>query len=112
MKKIEAIIRHHKLDDVRNALVEMGVSGMTVMEVRGSGHAPGHIELYRGREYAVDFTPRVKLEVLVSDETCAETVRTIATAARTGQVGDGRILVSRLAEVVRVRTGETGNDAI
>ena len=112
MKKIEAIIRHHKLDDVRNALVEHGVSGMMVSEVRGTGHAPGHIEVYRGQEYAVDFTPRVKVEVIVSDENCAETVRVIATAARTGEVGDGRILISKLAEVVRVRTGETGSDAI
>lgn len=112
MKKIEAIIRHHKLDDVRNALVAFGVHGMTVSEVRGSGHAPGHVEVYRGQEYAVDFTPRVKIEVIVDDDACSETVRQIATAARTGQIGDGRILVSKLAEVVRVRTGETGSDAI
>ncbi len=112
MRKIEAIIRHHKLDDVRNALVAGGVQGMTVSEVRGSGHAPGHVEVYRGQEYAVDFTPRVKVEVVVTDDACAETVRLIAAAARTGEVGDGRILVSRLAEVVRVRTGESGRDAI
>lgn len=112
MKKIEAIIRHHKLDDVRSALVSAGVQGMTVSEVRGSGHAPGHVELYRGQEYAVDFTPRVKVEVIVSDEISNETVTLIATAARTGQVGDGRILVSKLDEVVRVRTGESGEEAI
>lgn len=112
MKKIEAIIRHHKLDDVRNALVAAGVQGMTVSEVRGSGHAPGHVEVYRGQEYAVDFAPRVKVEVIVGDEQSADTVRTIAAAARTGEVGDGRILVSKLAEVIRVRTGESGRDAL
>jgi nitrogen regulatory protein P-II 1 len=112
MKKLEAIIRHHKLDEVRNALVEAGVHGVTVTEVRGHGTAKGHVEIYRGQEYAVDFTPRLKVEVLVGDDQYAAAVEAITRAARTGQVGDGRILVTRLAEVVRVRTGETGEDAI
>jgi nitrogen regulatory protein P-II 1 len=112
MKKIEAIIRHHKLDDVRAALVTLGVQGMTVTEVRGSGQAPGHVEVYRGQEYAVDFTPRILVEVIVADEQSTPTVQAIVQAARTGQIGDGRVLVTRLAEVVRVRTGETGDDAI
>ncbi|MDX1969411.1 MAG: P-II family nitrogen regulator [Planctomycetaceae bacterium] len=112
MKKIEAVIRHHKLDDVRAALVNLGVHGMTVSEVRGSGNAPGHVEVYRGQEYAVDFTPRTKVEVIVADAACQATVQAIVTAARTGQIGDGRVMITRLAEVVRVRTGETGDDAV
>ncbi len=112
MKKIEAVIRHHKLDDVRAALVKLGVHGMTVSEVRGSGNAPGHVEVYRGQEYAVDFTPRTKVEVVVADAASQATVQAIVTAARTGQVGDGRVMITRLAEVVRVRTGETGDDAV
>lgn len=112
MKKIEAIIRHHKLDDVREALVEAGVHGITVTEVRGHGTARGHTEVYRGQEYAVDFTPRLKVEVLVADGLYPAVMQAISTAARTGQVGDGRIFVTNLSEVVRVRTGETGDDAI
>jgi len=112
MKKIEAIIRHHKLDDVRTALVTLGVHGITVSEVRGSGHTPSHTEVYRGQEYAVDFTPRVKVEVAVTNADCAETVRTIVKAARTGEVGDGCVLVLPLNDAVRVRTGETGDDAL
>ncbi|MBI1347571.1 P-II family nitrogen regulator [bacterium] len=112
MKKIEAIIRYHKLDEVRNALVTLGVQGITVSEVRGSGHTPSHTEVYRGLEYAVDFTPRIKLEVAVADIDCSHTVRTIVTAARTGEVGDGCVLVMPLDEAVRVRTGETGDDAL
>lgn len=112
MKKIEAIIRHHKLDEVRNALVEAGVHGVTVAEVRGLGEAKGHTEIYRGLEYAVDFAPRLKVEVLVTDDQYPAAMQAIVRAARTGQVGDGRILVTRLAEVVRVRTGETGEEAI
>jgi nitrogen regulatory protein P-II 1 len=112
MKKLEAIIRHHKLDEVRNALVAAGVHGVTVTEVRGHGSAKGHVEIYRGQEYAVDFTARLKVEVLVGDDQYAAAVEAITRAARTGQVGDGRILVTRLAEVVRVRTGEMGEDAI
>jgi nitrogen regulatory protein P-II 1 len=112
MKKIEAIIRHHKLDEVRGALVEAGVHGITVTEVRGLGGAKGHTEIYRGQEYAVDFTPRLKVEVLVTDDQYPLAMQAITSAARTGQVGDGRIFVSRLAEVVRVRTGEAGEEAI
>lgn len=112
MKKIEAIIRHHKLDDVRAALIAIGVHGITASEVRGSGHAPSHTEVYRGLEYAVDFTPKIKLEIVVTDADCPETVRAIMNAARTGQVGDGCILVIPLQETVRVRTGETGDDAV
>ncbi|MDZ4687614.1 MAG: P-II family nitrogen regulator [Planctomycetaceae bacterium] len=112
MKKIEAIIRHHKLDEVRQALLEVGVHGVTVTEVRGLGGSKGHLEIYRGQEYAVDFTPRLKVEVLVTDRQYAPATEAIIKAARTGQVGDGRILVTKLAEVVRVRTGETGEDAI
>jgi nitrogen regulatory protein P-II 1 len=112
MKKIEAIIRHFKLDDVKAALMRVGVQGMTVAEVRGCGRARPQPELYRGQEYAVDFQPRVKLEVVVGDENWRVAVQALAEAARTGQVGDGRIFVSSLDEVVRVRTGETGPQAI
>jgi nitrogen regulatory protein P-II 1 len=112
MKKLEAIIRHHKLDEVRNALVEAGVHGITVTEVRGFGGAKGHVEIYRGQEYAVDFSPRIKVEVLVTDDQFPAAMQAITRAARTGQVGDGRILVSKLADVIRVRTGEAGEDAI
>jgi nitrogen regulatory protein P-II 1 len=112
MKKIEAIIRHHKLDEVREALVAAGVHGITVTEVRGLGGAKGHTEVYRGQEYAVDFAPRLKIEVLVTSDQYAPAMQAITTAARTGEVGDGRILVTKLAEVVRVRTGESGADAI
>lgn len=112
MKKIEAIVRHHKLDDVRQALVEAGVHGITVTEVRGFGGAKGHTEIYRGQEYAVDFTPRLKVEVLVTDDQYGGAMTAITRAARTGQTGDGRIFVSKLADVIRVRTGEAGEDAI
>lgn len=112
MKKIEAIIRHHKLDEVKAALAQVGVQGMTVSEVRGLGRAKVQTEVYRGQEYSVDLTPRLKIEVVVDDQGCQPIMAALISAARTGQVGDGRIYVSRLEDVVRVRTGETGTDAI
>ena len=111
MKKIEAIVRHHKLDDVKNALVAVGLHGMTVTEVRGFGRQRGHTETYRGTEYTVDYVPKVKIEVVVGDDS-ATAVTAIVTAARTGQVGDGKIFITNLADVIRVRTGETGASAI
>lgn len=112
MKKIEAIIRHFKLEDVKNALTEHGVSGMTITEVRGFGRQKGHTEIYRGTEYSVDFVPKVKLEVVVDTSKLQTVVDTIVKAAQTGQIGDGKIFVSDLSEVVRIRTGETGGDAV
>ena len=112
MKKIEAIIRHFKLEDVKNALVEKGISGMTITEVRGFGRQKGHTEMYRGTEYRVDFVPKVKVEVVVDDTKSAVAVAAIVKAAQTGQIGDGKIFVTNLAETVRIRTGETGTDAI
>ena len=112
MKKIEAIVRHFKLEDVKNALSEQGVTGMTITEVRGFGRQKGHTEMYRGTEYAVDFVPKVKIEVVVADSGLQSVVDTIMNAARTGQIGDGKIFVSDLAESVRIRTGEQGDEAI
>lgn len=112
MKKIEAVIRHYKLEDVKNALTGAGVEGMTVTEVRGFGRQRGHKEMYRGAEYTVDFLPKVKLEVVVSDAMVREIVDTIIRVARTGQIGDGKIFVSDLAEVIRIRTGETSEEAL
>jgi nitrogen regulatory protein P-II 1 len=112
MKKIEAVIRHYKLEDVKNALSEQGVQGMTLTEVRGFGRQKGHTEMYRGTEYAVDFVPKVKIEVVVGDDVSAKVISAIVDASRTGQVGDGKIFVSALLDVVRVRTGETGAAAI
>ncbi len=112
MKKVEAIIRHFKLEDVKNALTEQGVQGMTLVEVRGFGRQKGHTEMYRGTEYAVDFVPKVKLEIVVSDDKLQKVVDTIIRLAQTGQIGDGKIFVSDLREVVRIRTGETGGDAL
>ena len=112
MKKIEAILRHFKLEEVKDALNEIGIKGMTVTEVRGFGRQRGHTETYRGAEYSVDFLPKVKLEVVVSDGEAQTVIDKIMTVARTGQVGDGKIFVSDLAEVVRIRTGETAADAI
>lgn len=112
MKKIEAIIRHFKLEDVKNALSEQGVSGMTITEVRGFGRQKGHTEMYRGTEYTVDFVPKVKLEVVVDDGKLQATINTIVKAAQTGQIGDGKIFVYELSEAVRIRTGETGKDAV
>jgi nitrogen regulatory protein P-II 1 len=112
MKKIEAIIRHFKLEDVKNALVEKSITGMTITEVRGFGRQKGHTEMYRGTEYRVDFVPKVKVEVVVDDTKLSTALDTITKAAQTGQIGDGKIFVSDLADVVRIRTGETGKEAI
>ena len=112
MKKIEAIVRHFKVEDVKEALTKAGVQGMTVSEVRGFGRQRGHKEVYRGAEYTVDFLPKVKIEAVVDDSTVKAAVDAIITAARTGNVGDGKIFVTSLAEVVRIRTGESGASAI
>lgn len=112
VKKIEAVIRHYKLEDVKNALSQVGVQGMTVNEVRGFGRQRGQKETYRGAEYTVDFLPKVKLEVIVEDSDVDKVIKTITETARTGQIGDGKIFVTNLADVIRIRTGETGRDAI
>jgi nitrogen regulatory protein P-II 1 len=114
MKKIEAeaIVRHFKLEDVKNALVEKGIAGMTITEVRGFGRQKGHTEMYRGTEYRVDFVPKVKVEVIVDDSKLQTALNSIVKAAQTGQIGDGKIFVSSLEDCVRIRTGETGKDAI
>jgi nitrogen regulatory protein P-II 1 len=112
VKKIEALLRHFKLEEVKNALTEVGVQGMTVSEVRGFGRQKGHKEQYRGTEYTVDFLPKAKLEVVVSDELANEVIDTILATARTGQVGDGKIFVTDLADTIRIRTGETGEAAL
>ena len=112
MKKIEIITRPHKLDDVKDALTAIGVKGMTVSDVKGFGRQRGHKEVYRGAEYQVDFVAKAKIEVVVDDALAAEVIQAAATAARTGQVGDGKIFVSTVEEVVRIRTGERGPDAV
>ena len=112
MKKIEAIIKPFKLDEVREALSEIGVTGLTVTEVKGFGRQKGHTELYRGAEYVVDFLPKVKLEVVVADSLLDRAMESIITAARTGKIGDGKIFVSSVDQVVRIRTGEAGEAAI
>lgn len=112
MKKIEAIIRPFRIDDVREALGELGVKGMTLTEVKGYGRQKGHTELYRGSEYQIDFLPKIKLEVVVPDKLADKVVDTIMNAAKTGQVGDGKIFVYDVEDVVRVRTGESGEDAL
>lgn len=112
MKKIEAIIRHFKLEEVKDALHAKGVQGMTVTEVRGFGRQKGHTETYRGAEYAVDFLPKVKLEVVVDEGAAQGVIDTIVQASRTGQVGDGKIFVTQLADVIRIRTGETNAAAV
>jgi nitrogen regulatory protein P-II 1 len=112
MKKVEAIIRHFKLEDVKNALAERGIKGMTITEVRGFGRQKGHTEMYRGTEYAVDFVPKVKLEVVVDNDLAKNVIDTILRAAQTGQIGDGKIFVSELQDVIRIRTGETGDEAL
>ncbi|MCA9267816.1 MAG: P-II family nitrogen regulator [Planctomycetales bacterium] len=112
MKKIEAIIRHFKLEDVKNALTELGIHGMTVSEVRGFGRQKGHTEMYRGTEYAVDFVPKQKIEVVCADSQLQSVLDTILKTAQTGQIGDGKVFVSPLDDVVRIRTGETGEDAL
>ncbi len=112
MKKIEAIVRHFKVEDIKDALSESGVQGMTITEVRGFGRQKGHTETYRGTEYAVDFLPKIKIEVVVADASAQQVTETIMRAAQTGQVGDGKIFVSDLAETIRIRTGETGETAL
>ncbi len=112
MKKIEAIIRHFKLEDVKTALNEHGVQGMTVTEVRGFGRQKGHTEMYRGTEYTVDLVPKIKLEIVVSEDATQGVIDAIVQAARTGQVGDGKIFVHDLAQTVRIRTGEVNGEAI
>ena len=112
MKKIEAIIRHFKAEEVKEALVEAGIQGMTVSEVRGFGRQKGHKETYRGAEYTVDFLPKVKIEVIVSNGLCDAALTAITEAARTGQVGDGKMFVSDISSVVRIRTRETGEEAL
>lgn len=112
MKKIEAIIKPFKLDDVRDALNEVGIQGMTVTEVKGFGRQKGHTELYRGAEYVVDFIPKIKIEVIVSDDFAPKVVDAIERSAKTGKIGDGKIFVFPIDEVVRIRTGERGEKAV
>ncbi|GAB4526000.1 MAG: P-II family nitrogen regulator [Amphiplicatus sp.] len=112
MKKIEAIIKPFKLDDVKEALHEIGLQGMTVLDARGFGRQKGHTELYRGAEYVVDFLPKVKIELVVDDAQAQGAVEAIAKAAHSGRIGDGKIFVSAIEDAVRIRTGETGRDAI
>lgn len=112
MKKIEAIVRHFKLEDVKSAITEAGVNGMTVTEVRGFGRQKGHKETYRGAEYIVDFMPKVKVEVVVPDELEEKVVEAMVNTARTGQVGDGKIFVSNVEKIIRIRTGEVDESAI
>jgi nitrogen regulatory protein P-II 1 len=112
MKKIEAIIKPFKLDEVKEALQELGVQGMTVIEAKGYGRQKGQTELYRGAEYVVDFLPKIKIEVVIADDQLDRAVEAISTAARTGRIGDGKIFISEVIDVVRIRTGETGAVAI
>ena len=112
MKLITAIIKPFKLDDVRNALSEIGVQGITVTEVKGFGRQKGHTELYRGAEYVVDFLPKIKIEIVVSDEIHEDVVTTITEKAKTGKIGDGKVFVSDILSAVRIRTGEDGDDAL
>ncbi|MGB0314409.1 MAG: P-II family nitrogen regulator [Parvibaculales bacterium] len=112
MKKIEAIIKPFKLDEVKDALQEAGIQGITVVEAKGFGRQKGHTELYRGAEYVVDFLPKVKLEVVVADSLLESAIEAIKTAAETGRIGDGKIFVSDISEAIRIRTGETGDEAL
>jgi nitrogen regulatory protein PII len=112
MTKVEAIIKPFKLDDVKEALNEIGIQGMTISEVKGYGRQKGHKEIYRGAEYVVDFIPKIKIEIVVEDSQKDQVVTTIREAANTGKIGDGKIFILPVSEAVRVRTGETGNDAI
>ncbi|HIC43640.1 MAG TPA: P-II family nitrogen regulator [Sulfurimonas sp.] len=112
MKKIEAVVKPFKLEDVKDALAEIGVTGMTVSEVKGYGRQQGHSELYRGAEYVVDFLPKIKIEIVVSADNVEQTVNTIVEAARTGKIGDGKIFVSDIDQIIRIRTGETDAEAI
>ena len=112
MQKVQAIIKPFKLDDVRDALNEIGIEGMTVTEVKGFGRQKGHTELYRGAEYVVDFLPKIKIEIAVSEDLADKAVQAIVEAANTGRIGDGKIFVSPLEEIIRIRTGERGADAV
>ncbi|HID74979.1 MAG TPA: P-II family nitrogen regulator [Planctomycetaceae bacterium] len=112
MKKVEAIVRHFKLEEVKAALAQLGIQGMTVTEVRGFGRQRGHTEMYRGTEYTVDFVPKIKIEVVVPDSQVSPVVDTILETARTGQVGDGKVFITDLSQVVRIRTGEMDEDAL
>ena len=112
MKKIEAIIRHFKLDDIKTALTECGVEGMTITEVKGFGRQKGHKEQYRGAEYTVDFLPKVKLETVVAEDKSREVIDKILESARTGQIGDGKVFVTDLENIIRIRTGESGESAV
>jgi nitrogen regulatory protein PII len=112
MKKVEAIIKPFKLEDVKEALAEVGVQGMTVVEVKGFGRQKGHTEIYRGSEYTVDFLPKVKIEVVVESDRCDSVVDAIVKAANTGKIGDGKVFVSDVSEAIRIRTGERGREAV
>jgi nitrogen regulatory protein P-II 1 len=112
MKKIEAIVKPFKLDEVKNALTKIGIQGMTVTEVKGFGRQKGHTEVYRGAEYKIDFLPKSKIEIIVTDEVVTQAMEVIERAAKTGKIGDGKIFVSPVQEVIRIRTGERGKDAI
>ena len=112
MKKIEAVIKPFKLDDVKEALNDVGIQGMTVSEVKGYGRQKGHTEIYRGAEYAVDFIPKLKIEIIVVDERCEEVVDIVRNSSYTGKIGDGKIFITPVEEVIRVRTGERGADAL
>lgn len=112
MKKVEAIVRHFKLEDIKNALASQGIDGMTITEVRGFGRQKGHTEMYRGTEYAVDFVPKVKIEVVCTDDDLTTVIDTMVGTAQTGQIGDGKIFVTSLEQIVRIRTGEQGPEAI
>ena len=112
MKLVTAIIKPFKLDDVREALSEIGVQGITVTEVKGFGRQKGHTELYRGAEYVVDFLPKVKLEIAIGEELYEQTIETITKAANTGKIGDGKIFVTSVEQIIRIRTGETGDEAV
>ncbi|MBW6488395.1 P-II family nitrogen regulator [Sulfurimonas sp.] len=112
MKKVEAVIKPFKLEDVKDALAEIGITGMTVSEVKGYGRQKGHSELYRGAEYVVDFLPKIKMEMVVEDDSVDQVVNTIVEAARTGKIGDGKIFVSDIEKIIRIRTGETDSEAI
>ena len=112
MKKIEAIIKPFKLEEVKEALAAVGVQGMTVTEVKGFGRQKGHTEIYRGSEYTVDFLPKVKLEIIVDDEDASTVAKAIVESANTGKIGDGKVFISSVEEAIRIRTGETGSDAV
>jgi nitrogen regulatory protein P-II 1 len=112
MKKIEAVIKPYKLDDVKDALQDVGVTGLTVIEAKGFGRQKGHTELYRGAEYVVDFLPKIKIEIVLAAEQVESAIKAICTAANTGRIGDGKIFVTPVEQVIRVRTGETGVDAL